>query len=124
MSVLKNNLFRVLVLLGLGCTKASEPESVPPVGLAGSAKVVPNKIHDGVISEVVEKDQFNYVRIDQTWFALVGTSLKVGQKVKIEAQVTFDNFHSKTLNRTFPKIIFGKLLSPEPANGPKRIETH
>lgn len=120
----KNNLFILGLLLGLGCTKGSMPESAPPVGLAGSGKVTPNKIYDGVVSEVVQKDQFDYVRVDQTWFALVGTSLKVGQKVTIEAQVAFDNFHSKTLNRTFPKIIFGKLLSPVPANGLKRIETH
>jgi hypothetical protein len=122
--MVKNSLFILLLLLGLACTKASQPETVPPVGLAGSGKVTPNKVYDGVVSEVIEKDQFDYIRIDQTWFALVGTSLKAGQKVKIEAQVAFDNFHSKTLNRTFPKIIFGKLLSPQPVNGPKRIETH
>ena len=120
----KNNLFILLLLLGLGCTKANKPESPPPVGLAGAGKVAPSKVYDGVVSEVIQKDQFDYVRIDQTWFALVGASLKVGQKVKIESQVEFENFHSKTLNRTFPKIIFGKLILPAPANGPKRIETH
>ena len=106
----QNKLFILSLLLGLGCTKASEPKSVPPVGLAGSAQTQPNKTYEGVINEVIQKDQFDYVRMDQTWFALVGTSLKVGQKVKIEAQVAFENFHSKTLNRTFAKIIFGKLL--------------
>ena len=120
----KNNLFILGLLLGLGCTKASQPEPAPPVGLAGAAQTQPNKVYEGVISEVIQKDQFDYVRIDKTWFALVGTSLKVGQKVKIESQVEFEHFHSKTLNKTFPKIIFGKLISPLPANGPKRIETH
>lgn len=103
---------RVLVLFALfsiACSKPSKQEPVPPSGLAGSAQTKPIKIHEGWVDEVIERDQFDYVRIGSNWFALVGASLKTGQKVKIEEQVIFENFQSKTLNRTFPKIIFGKL---------------
>lgn len=101
-----------LLLLGIACSKPSKPEPVPPPGLAGSAGAATAKIYEGPVDEVIERDQFDYVRIGANWFALVGSSLKTGQKVKIEEQVVFDNFQSKTLNRTFSKIIFGKLLSP------------
>ena len=99
-----------LLLLGLACSKPSKPEPVPPVGLAGSAQIGPSRIYEGQVDEVIERDQFDYVRLGSNWFALVGAALKIGQSVKIEEQVVFDNFQSKTLNRTFPKIIFGKLL--------------
>ncbi|MEI6805706.1 MAG: hypothetical protein WCK49_04275 [Myxococcaceae bacterium] len=106
----------LLMLLGIACSKSSKPEAVPPSGLAGLAQGKPIKIHEGVVDEVIERDQFDYVRIGANWFALVGASLKVGQKVKVEEQVVFDNFQSKTLNRTFPRIIFGKLV--------QSIQTH
>ncbi len=113
-----------LLLLSAACSKPQKPEPVPAVGLAGSDKISPNPIYEGLIDEVIERDQFDYVRIGQNWFALVGVSLKAGRQVKIEEQAVFDNFHSKTLNRTFQKIIFGKLVSPKPANGPKPVESH
>jgi hypothetical protein len=113
-----------LLLLNVACSKPPKQEPVPPPGLAGSAQVGPAKNYEGLVEEVIERDQFDYVRIGSNWFALVGASLKTGQKVKIEEQVVFDNFQSKTLNRTFPKIIFGKLLSPKPANSPKPVKSH
>lgn len=100
-----------LLLLGVACSKPSKLEPVPPVGLAGSAQAGPVKVYEGQVDEVIKRDQFDYVRVGSNWFALVGAALKTGQFVKIEEQVVFDNFQSKTLNRTFPKIIFGKLIS-------------
>lgn len=83
---------------------------VPPTGLAGASKVAPKKLFQGVIDEVIKREQFVYVRLGSDWFALVETPLSVGQKVKIDVQVAMDNFHSKQLNRTFSKLNFGKLV--------------
>lgn len=113
-----------LMLFCVACSKPSEPEPVPPSGLAGSAKVLSHQIYDGFVNEVIKRDQFMYVRLGSNWFALIGVSVKKGQKIKIEEQAVFNNFHSKTLNRTFPKIIFGKLVLPGQVNGPKPVKPH
>lgn len=117
--------FLILFLLFvLGCSKEKPIESVPPSGLAGSAKIASHQVYTGSVAEIIKRDQFVYVRLDQNWFALVGASLQVGQKVKIEEQAVFEDFHSKTLGRVFSKIIFGKLLEPKQANDPTPIEPH
>lgn len=108
------NFLIFILLLSLGCSKSKPVEPLPPLGLAGSGKIAPHQVYKGVVDEIIERDQFIYVRLDQLWFALVGAKLKISQKIVIEEQAVFEDFHSKTLNRVFPKIIFGKLLDPKP----------
>lgn len=118
------NFLIFILLLSLGCSKSKPVESVPAPGLAGSGKITPHQVYKGIVDEIIERDQFIYVRLDQLWFALVGAKLKIGQRVTVEEQAVFEDFHSKTLGRVFPKIIFGKLLDPKPANGPTPIQPH
>ena len=113
-----------IFLLCLSCSKNNSTDSTPPVGLAGTAKIAPRLVYDVVIHEVITRDQFSYVRSGDKWFALVGVSLKVGQKIKIEEQAVFEDFHSKTLNRVFKKIIFANPLGLKPASDPTPIEPH
>ena len=82
---------------------------MPPVGLAGANNIIVHPVHEGILDEVIYKDQFSYVRMAGKWFALVGGPFKKGQKVQIEEQAVIDQFRSKTLDRTFDKIIFGTL---------------
>ncbi|MBL4817751.1 MAG: hypothetical protein JKY15_00785 [Deltaproteobacteria bacterium] len=101
-----------LLLLLLSCQKSEAPKKhVPPTGMAGAQKLQKLKQHSGVVQEVIHKDQFSYVKVGDTWFALVDAPVKVGQKIQIEEQAVFNDFESKTLNRKFKKIIFGVLKS-------------
>src|SRR3989338_8110804 len=113
-----------LCFLCLSCSKNKTEPSVPPVGLAGTAQIAPRLVNHVKVDEVITRDQFSYVRSGDIWFALVGVSLHVGQKIKIEEQAVFEDFQSKTLNRIFKKIIFGKPQGLKPANDPKPIEPH
>ncbi len=97
----------LILLLISACTDQKKPEPVPPSGPAGQAKLKAAVFHEGVASEVIRKDQFSYVRVGEDWYALVAADIRPGQRVKIEEQAVFNGFESKTLHRTFKKIIFG-----------------
>ena len=101
-------------LFVIACQKSEVPKhTAPPVGMAGTQKLQKQKIHAGVVEELIHRDQFSYVKVNNTWFALVDAPVKIGQKVQIEEQAVFNNFESKTLNRKFEKIIFGTLKSAQ-----------
>ena len=43
----------------------------------------------------------------EQWAAILKVDLKQGQKIEVNQQMVMDNFQSKSLNRTFDRIIFG-----------------
>ena len=47
----------------------------------------------------------------QDWAAVLRTPLKQGQRVSVSKEIWMSNFQSKSLGRTFDKILFGRLLS-------------
>ena len=106
------NFMRVALILILisACTEQKKPGPVPPSGPAGQAKLKASTFREGVAKEVIRKDQFSYVRVGEDWYALVAADVRPGQRVKIEEQAVFNDFESKTLHRTFKKIIFGVLV--------------
>lgn len=66
----------------------------------------------GRIVETYDAAGYTYVKLDtgaaeQQWAAVAQTKVKKGQSITINAQMTVDDFESKTLNRKFKKIIFG-----------------
>lgn len=101
-----------LLIFLAACNAPKKQEPVPVQGLAGAQKLQAMTKHQGKIDEVINKDQFTYVRIGVDWFALVGVSVKKGDRVVIEEQAVFNEFHSKTLGRRFKKIVFGVLVAP------------
>jgi hypothetical protein len=67
----------------------------------------------GQVLEVTEVDAYTYLRLKtsdgETWAAVGKAPVKVGQTVTIEGASVMTNFESKTLKKTFPKIVFGSL---------------
>jgi hypothetical protein len=67
----------------------------------------------GEVLEVQDVPSYTYLRLKtqngETWAAIVTTPIKPGAKVTIENAIVMTNFQSKTLNKTFPTIIFGSL---------------
>jgi hypothetical protein len=66
------------------------------------------------LEAIHNKEGFSYLRVrkaqgNEEWVALVGATPKVGQDVVIEEQAVLTDFHSKSLNRVFGKIIFGAI---------------
>ena len=83
---------------------AAEPPSANPV--EGSAV-------KGVVQEFVDVDSYTYLRIKtargEIWAAVDKAAVRQGTTVMIENATVMRDFHSKTLNRTFPTIVFGNL---------------
>jgi len=69
----------------------------------------------GKVAETMDASGYTYVQIDtgtdKIWAAGPKTVLKVGDEVFIPEGSPISNFESKTLNRTFEKIIFASSIA-------------
>jgi len=69
----------------------------------------------GKVLEVINVKNFTYLRLQtrqsETWAAVISASTKKGEIVTIENAIVMKNFESKSLNKTFPSILFGSLAS-------------
>jgi hypothetical protein len=77
----------------------------PPAGQDVSLK--------GEVLEVLDVDSYTYLRLrtkdGETWAAVNKSPVKKGAQVTIEEPMEMSDFTSKSLNKTFPTIIFGTL---------------
>lgn len=74
----------------------------------------------GKVLQTMNSGGYTYVQIDnkgtKIWVAIAETVITKGETVSFESGAVMENFKSKTLNRTFDKIIFsGGLLTPQSA---------
>jgi hypothetical protein len=94
---------------------AGQPSAPAASGAAAPAAPAGNLI-SGKIAETMNAAGYTYVRVatgnGDLWAAVPQTQLKVGAPVNISAQMSMEKFESKTLNRTFDKIVFGTLNGP------------
>lgn len=125
---------------GKNCDSAGmQPSPIPPSGLAGTgdapgsinldhppamgksdqkalAEAQKNRpIITGKVVEAIYKEGFAYVRLEgsadsSTWIAIVNQKPTVGQTISVQEQAVLTDFHSKSLDRTFEKIIFGSIV--------------
>ena len=64
----------------------------------------------GIVLETINAKTYTYMRLKgekgEFWAASNSVQLKNGDKVILDKVHPMDNFHSKTLDRTFKKILF------------------
>ena len=64
----------------------------------------------GKVVETMDSGGYTYVLLDndgkQTWVAVPKMKVVKGSNMSFQPGAEMENFHSKTLNRTFEKIIF------------------
>lgn len=98
-------LFAICVMLCTGLVWGTEKPAPPQ-----TAAVV-----KGEVLEVKDVESYTYLRLKtrdgETWAAVAKTPVKKGAEVTIENAMIMDNFESKSLKKTFPKIIFGTLAA-------------
>ena len=77
----------------------------------------------GTVSETMESGGYVYVYLDESgkWLATRPVPVAVGDKVSYSGGMTMKDFHSRTLNRTFPWIVFVTTLE---ATSPATPQTH
>ncbi len=106
-------------------TAAEEPPSDAEI-YGVNAQEAPEQMHqntqqqagvkEGTVTETMDAGVYTYAKIDdgnaEYWIAGPKTPLKVGEKVSFAPQMWMENFPSKTLNRTFDKVLFVAVIAP------------
>jgi len=98
---------------------------------AGESMAMPKtpdsaKMESGTVVETMKVPGYTYMLVDngagQSWVAIPETDVATGAKVSYSANMTMNNFTSKTLNKTFETIVFsaglvedGGEAAPKPA---------
>lgn len=84
-----------------------EPEQAKPSDPTGGRKAIPIS---GKITEVLTSGGYTYVNLARdggsTWVAFPAIPVKVGQELVLVPGYEMKNFTSKTLNRTFDRVVF------------------
>jgi len=73
----------------------------------------------GQVLETRNVDGYTYLRLKtaggETWAAVPTTAVKPGALVSIGNTMVMENFESKSLKKTFDKIVFGQIVDPAAA---------
>jgi hypothetical protein len=73
----------------------------------------------GEVLETQNVDIYTYLRLKtkdgEIWAAVPTTTVKKGAEVTIGNSMVMHNFESKTLKKTFDKIVFGQIVDPNAA---------
>ena len=80
-----------------------------------SPRLEPGGGISGTVMETMNATGYTYLLLQsgqqKTWVAIPETVVKKGETVQAEEGMPMDNFHSKTLNRTFASIVFSPGLT-------------
>ena len=95
---------------------AAAPVGHPSTGDAAGPLKQPKQTLDadlpkkGKVLSTIEATQYTYIEVVEDkktlWLAAPTIALKKNNVIRYDAGSEMTNFHSKTLNRTFPSIIF------------------
>ncbi|WP_200764078.1 GW dipeptide domain-containing protein [Nitrosophilus alvini] len=73
-------------------------------------------VKTGTVIETMNAGGYTYAKIDDNgniyWIAGPQTEIKTGDNISFAPQMWMENFQSKTLNRTFDKILFVAVIAP------------
>ena len=99
------------------------PQAPPPAGIpAGGDPHAGIKVkemaagtgHKGKVLQTMEAGSYSYVEVEEKgqklWVAAMKAKVSKGDTVEFPDSKPMENFQSKTLNRTFDKIIFAESL--------------
>jgi hypothetical protein len=76
----------------------------------GGAPTNVQSLQKGTVLSAIDVPQYTYLEVKQgnktLWLAASTVKAKKGDVIRFDEGMTMTNFHSKTLNRTFPSIQF------------------
>ncbi|MEW6502303.1 MAG: DNA-binding protein [Thermodesulfobacteriota bacterium] len=109
-------------LLVSGC--GEKKEEAPPAPAAGEQAAAPAPLGSpvtGKVAEILNGGGFSYLRLTtaqgEQWVAVPETEVKMGEEVSVPSGQMMENFPSKTLNRTFPKLLMASSLAGKTPKG-------
>lgn len=110
--------FAALVAVACGRQTAAStpaPEASPAAAAAAPAQDAPDHI-SGTVAETMDSGGYTYLRLQtasgDVWTAVSQAKVERGATVTVVGSTWMGNFESKTLNRTFDRILFGTLETP------------
>lgn len=88
--------------------------SMPPSRGGAAPAAGGGAVFTGKIVETMQVPKYTYMLVDvgkgePIWTAVTSTVVEVGQQVTVVESITMRDFKSRTLNRTFPTIVFGTI---------------
>ena len=102
-----------------GMPASATPGGDPHAGLKPMEIPAAATNHKGKVLETMNAGGYTYVQVDEkgqkVWVAVMETKVKVGDNVEFPDSQPMVNFQSKSLNRTFDKIIFAPGIKVEGA---------
>lgn len=98
--------------------KSKAPAPTPGSAQAAAQAPIPGgATATGTVVETMDASSYTYVQVktptETVWAAGPQTKVAVGDKVTIPLVMPMANFHSSTLNRTFPTIYFTSRIFKE-----------
>ena len=89
------------------------PEANPHAGMKPHG-VPMGADHRGKVLSTMDAAGYTYIEVEEKgqklWVAVMQVKVKAGDEVEFPDSPPMENFHSKTLNRTFDNIIFASAL--------------
>ena len=90
------------------------PEANPHAGMMKPQGVPTEADHKGKVVSTMDAAGYTYIEVEEKgqklWVAVMQAKVKAGDEVEFPDSPPMENFYSKTLNRTFDKIIFSPAL--------------
>jgi len=100
-------------------------------GMGGSTAPITAAVGlKGKVTQTIEAGRYTYVAVDdgigEKWAAAPTFEVKVGEVVEVPPGMPMKSFHSKSLNRTFPEILFVETIvnvtkNPAPSVVPPEV---
>jgi hypothetical protein len=106
------SLLFVLAVFSASASAQSLPSGHPPVDAKKDGKGAPELqlTQKAKVLSTVDAAPYTYLEVAQNkktlWLAANAVGAKKGDVVRYDDGMVMTNFHSKTLNRTFPSVIF------------------
>ena len=103
---------------GLPQALGASPHALPTPGAPltpPGAGTDANIVVSGNVLETMDVAEYTYVRLKlavggEEWAAVSKTPIAVGDTITLAQSIVMTDFHSSSLNRTFPRIVFGQLM--------------
>ena len=121
---MKKTISLLLIFALLGCDQA------PKVNEEDVAAVKEADAHSGMVLEAIDVESYTYIRLDQkgqeVWLASSPITVEKGDIVRFSGEATMTDFYSKSLDRTFPAILFvaeAQKVSPDSVTLSKSLAT-
>ena len=102
-----------LATLSMSAAFAAPPTGHPtPAAAASMMGMAPDVelTQKGKVVSAIDANEYTYIEVVQgaqtTWLAAQKMPLKKGDTIRFDSGSVMTNFHSKLLNRTFPRVTF------------------